>query len=207
MTKQVALELIRRSEAAMVIGVDEVGYGAWAGPLVVCAVATPKDWTCPGLKDSKKLSHKARKSLVEGALKGLPQHIIFCHAARIDDLGLAEAWRRSVLEVIQGVHALLSQSSIVVVDGVAGGKIADVISLPKADSLVPAVSAASVVAKESRDTWMRDADEVFPGYGFKSHVGYGTKVHQESLSHLGPCPIHRQSYAPIKRVVEAMRIE
>lgn len=207
MRSAVALELIKTSTASMVIGVDEVGYGSWAGPLVVCAVAVQRGWSHPDVKDSKKVRAPQRKALVRGVLSNLTARTVFRYHGTIDKIGLLEAWREAAQEAITEVQRL-HPDSLVVVDGLEGvHKLSGVISLPKADSLVPAVSAASIIAKVTRDEWMITSDEIYPGYGFKTNVGYGTKFHHAALKRLGPCAIHRRSFAPIKQVADALGIK
>lgn len=200
--------VIDASDAPYVCGSDEVGLGAWAGPMAVCAVAVPAEWVPPpGLTDSKAMSTaqmaRARKAfLAEAARK--PQVVywriwwagpteidcdgagrtLWClHKYALED---AAEWARKQVD---------GRSPLVVADG--NISIEGAISLPKADKLVPAVSMAAVLAKLARDERMVELGQAHPGYGFEKHVGYGTKAHQEALARLGVCPIHRRSYAPI----------
>lgn len=199
------------STAPFVVGSDEVGYGAWAGPVMVAAVAVPRDWKPPvGLTDSKKMSASSMRRVRSEFLTGTAGTwwaIEQASPAEIDEAGVhrvvyalhekllraAAAWSR---EAAGGAEPL------VIVDG--GIAIEGSIALPKADLLVPAVSMASVLAKLARDEHMAERDREYPGYGFAAHVGYGTPTHQEALARLGPCALHRRSYAPIAELVRAV---
>jgi len=198
--QQEGLSRIKYAGQAYVIGVDEVGLGAWAGPVYVAAVAMPRAWSNPFVKDSKQMSALARSAAVPMILKDARTHaIVSAESDVIDRFGI-----KATLEslTIQAITICLNACSdaLVVTDGDVGPKIADLV-FPKADALVPAVSAASVLAKTTRDRVMRELDGKYPGYGFYRHVGYGTSAHIEAIGRLGICPIHRRSYAPIKRIV------
>jgi ribonuclease HII len=202
--------LIDDSEAPYIVGSDEVGFGAWAGPIAVCAVAVPREWVPPvGLTDSKELSttqmKRIRAEFINRHAADVHWRIWWAEADVIDRDGAgptltglhqkalreAAAWARVQAG---GEHPLVIADGNVRVDGAIG--------LPKADKLVPAVSMASVLAKLARDEVMADNAVRYPGYGFERHVGYGTKVHQVALAKLGPCLIHRKSYAPIAALVK-----
>lgn len=189
----------RITRADYVCGSDETGYGSWAGPLLVVSVRVPRHWQGPpGLTDSKKLTPAKREALAE-RLIGDPQVMIrrvWYLAPEIDRVGVY----RACIEAHQIVH-----------EGTTGLHIADgnldlgphIVSLPKADLLIPAVSAASVIAKVARDREMTTLGAAHPGYGFPEHKGYGTPAHQEALTKLGPCKIHRRSYAPVQQALQA----
>lgn len=184
-----------------IIGSDEVGYGAWAGPLVVCAVAATRDWVAPaGLTDSKALSPAQRTKLYEH-LYGMPKCIVAIPAAAIDRMGVRSAL---VSAHTQAVTDLLAQfpNADVIVDGVVAlPKVPQARLVPKADATEPAVSAASIIAKVNRDYMMTQYHAQYPGYGFNKNAGYGTKDHQDGLRRQGICPLHRRSYSPIKKYV------
>lgn len=177
----------------MVIGVDEAGRGAWAGPLVAAAVALEKP--IAGMNDSKALTPKKRGVLYESIIKDTKVGIGQVAPADIDKYGLSWAQRAAMLQALKSLGA--SEGQIIV-----DGKI-DYLGLPnsraqiKADSQVEEVMAASIIAKVYRDGLMADMDNDFPGYGFKRHKGYGTKAHAEALRLLGVCQQHRQSYKPV----------
>jgi ribonuclease HII len=177
------------------MGIDEVGRGCWAGPLVAGAVILHED--VPGLNDSKKLSKKRRDELDllirENASVGLG----WVTPVEVDELGLTEAVRMAMQ---RAVDELAVQYDEVIIDGnynylphLAGSR-----AVIKADGTIPAVSAASIVAKVARDTYMEQLEEKYLPWQFDRHVGYGTALHIEALKAHGISDIHRISYKPIK---------
>ena len=184
-----------------VIGADECGTGAWAGPAQVCAAAVPARWMLDGLKDSKKLSEPKREELFPLLHSQLEYVYELTQPSEIEKLGLHDVLRHSYTLL---VDSLLEHfpGALVVIDGdmpfYEGG---DALFLPKADTFVPAVSAASVLGKVIRDRVMRAYDEVYPLYAFGESKGYGTGDHIKALNEHGPCEIHRRSYAPIKKLL------
>lgn len=192
-----------------ILGIDEVGRGPWAGPLVIGAVILPEQkpaWV-DELTDSKKLSVKKRETLNELILKEAPATGLgWVTAAEIDELGLAAALKlaaRRAVEEAQKAHVPFTE---IIIDGtinfLAGTKLENYVSiLPKADFLIKEVSAASIIAKVARDHYMYELAEKYPGYDFEKHVGYGTAAHQKALKELGPCPEHRKSFRPIQNIV------
>lgn len=189
-----------------ICGSDEVGLGAWAGPLVVCSVITPTEWTHPGLTDSKKLSSIQRKKIASEVSKIVTYHIVEASSEEIDREGISQVWKKTHVAAIQG--ALKAHSAkgcpdvpFVIVDGIQG--VLGATPLPKADQLIPAVSAASVLAKVHRDQLMCKMDTLYPDYGFKKHVGYGVPQHKQALEKLGVTPIHRKSYSPIAKLTKS----
>lgn len=189
----------------MILGIDEVGRGPWAGPLVVGAVVLPEGDGFEGLTDSKKLSAKKRQILdSEIREKALGWGLGWVHAAELDSIGLPAALR---LATTRAVEAVKTPYHEIIIDGTINflketNKGSYVTTLPKADFLIPAVSAASIIAKVARDAYMEEQDSIYPGYGFASHVGYGTAKHQEALNTLGVTPLHRVSFAPIAKLVK-----
>lgn len=183
----------------MIVGIDEVGRGPWAGPLVMGAVVLG-DVEIPGLTDSKKLSPKARQRLndeiqAHAAAVGLG----WVHADEIDRLGLSKSLELACIRALEGITVPYHE---IIIDGTvnflqATGKGPYVTTMKKADLLIASVSAASIVAKVARDTWMAAQDEAYPQYGFGSHVGYGTSTHRTALEVHGVTPLHRKSFAPI----------
>ena len=182
------------------LGIDEVGRGPWAGPLVVGACVLRE--SIEGLNDSKKLTAKRREKLAaeihEKAYCGLG----WVSAAELDELGLSAALRKACREAVKAVQAQKPEFNEIIIDGTVNflsdtplGKYVSV--LPKADALVPEVSAASIIAKVARDNYMIELAERFPGYGFEKHVGYGTALHRAALEELGPCEEHRKSFRPV----------
>ena len=194
-----------------ILGIDEVGRGPLAGPLVVGAVVIPEylgprpEWINE-LRDSKKLSAKKREYLSEIIWKEIPAGLGWVSAAELDALGVSEALKlatRRAVKSVQGLHAPFSQ---IVIDGkvnfLNGTSLERFVSvMPKADNLVREVSAASIVAKVARDKYMVEISADFPEYGFEKHVGYGTAKHLAAIREFGVCPEHRKSFEPIKSMV------
>lgn len=202
--QQIGLAEISYSTAKYIIGVDEVGLGAWAGPVCVAAVAMPRDWSNSLVKDSKQMSASARTAAVPIIEKdAVARTVLFAPSERIDREGIGAVLRKLTFAAVNAVLTVVPDS-FVVLDGNDPLDFGDVpyVVFPKADALVPAVSAASVLAKTARDAVMRQYGEAqYPGYGFEKHMGYGTPQHIEAIKLKGICPIHRRSYAPIKRIV------
>ena len=194
----------------MILGIDEVGRGPWAGPLVIGAVILPEDkpaWVAE-LNDSKKLSAKKREELNEIILKEAPATGLgWVSSAELDEVGLSAALclaaRRAVKEV-QKAHVPFTE---IIIDGtqnfLRGTALENHVSiLKKADFLIKEVSAASIIAKVARDRYMCDLAKKYPEYGFEKHVGYGTAAHKQALQNFGPCPEHRVSFRPIAEIVK-----
>lgn len=192
-----------------ILGIDEVGRGPLAGPLVVGAVILPEtkpEWV-DELKDSKKLSNKKRELLSEVILDGaVATGLGWVFPDELDDVGISEALRlatRRAVKSVQGLHASFSQ---IVIDGkvnfLAGTALEKYVSvMPKADDLIKEVSAASIIAKVARDRYMTELASKYPEYGFEMHVGYGTAKHLKAIHKYGICPEHRKSFEPIKSMV------
>jgi ribonuclease HII len=179
----------------MIVGIDEVGRGAWAGPLVVGAVLLGGA-SIEGLTDSKKLTKKQRELLdLEIRQKALAIGLGWVSAKHIDQIGLSQALKLASQRAIAYIRHDYAE---IIIDGTfAFLDDPRVTVMPKADLLVPSVSAASIVAKVARDNYMRHIDDVFPGYRFTSHVGYGTAAHRKAIDELGASPLHRLTYAPL----------
>lgn len=179
------------------IGVDEVGRGPWAGPLVVAAVRLRAE--IDGLADSKKLSAKKRELLATQIRENADICVVAVSAADLDRVGLAAALRQAFVGAIAGLQPSVDED--IIIDGSVnyGAQWASARCEPKADGIVPVVSAASIVAKVARDAYMVCAAKTYPGYGFEKHVGYGTAGHSAALEALGICSEHRMSFEPIKR--------
>lgn len=181
----------------IIVGIDEVGRGCWAGPLVAGAVALSEP--IAGLRDSKKLSKKQRASLdTEIRLLAVGYGLGWVWPEEIDKVGLTEAVRLAM-------ERALDQIEIDYDEFIIDGNLNFFPDNPraraviKADDSVPAVSAASIIAKVARDTYMEtEAAQSYPQYGFEKHVGYGTAVHVASLREYGVTALHRKSYKPIQ---------
>jgi ribonuclease HII len=189
-----------------ILGIDEVGRGPWAGPLVIGAVVL--NGTVDGLADSKLLTKKRREELNQAILNsGASVGLGWVSAAEIDDIGLSEALRlatrRAVEQIKAPYHEVVIDGTVNFLAGTSKGRFAT--TLKKADQLIPAVSAASIVAKVARDAYMAELDAKYPGYGFASHVGYGTAAHRAAIEKLGPCCEHRMSFKPLSCLQEQPR--
>lgn len=175
-------------------GVDEVGRGPLAGPVVTAAVilASPIE----GITDSKKLSPSKRKQLaVEIRARALCFAYGRAEAHEIDQLNIHQATLLAMKRAIEGLSMLPSQ---VLVDGLYTPNVSmSCQAIVKGDSLIKEIGAASILAKVLRDEEMERMDELYPGYGFALHKGYPTAFHRAALQRLGPCAIHRRSYAPV----------
>jgi ribonuclease HII len=189
------------STHSVIVGSDEAGFGAYAGPLVVAAVAVPRDWTDPRVKDSKKLSESQREALYEEFWKpeGFPMCVEIVEPSEIDTRGVWTCLLDAHYKVTHGMGHRLVYEPLIVVDG--NLPVPDAISLPKADNLVPACSLASIIAKVTRDRIMADLDKLYPEWGFGKHKGYGVPEHQAALDKFGTCPAHRKSYEPVARAI------
>ena len=182
------------------IGIDEVGRGCWAGPLVAAAVILNEP--IAGLRDSKQLTKKQRQRLAaEVQIHALAIGIGWVEPAELDEIGLTAAVRLAM-------HRALEQVTIdyeeMIIDGSfnffpENHKAKAII---KADDTVPAVSAASVVAKVARDHYMTESSKKYPDYGFDKHVGYGTALHAKNLKLHGVCDLHRRSFKPIQARIQ-----
>lgn len=187
----------------MVVGIDEVGRGPWAGPLVFGAVVLGGD-NIDGLTDSKKLSKKKREALDQVIrAQAVSYGLGWVSAEEIDSIGLSAACSLACRRALEQIETAYSE---IIIDGVVNflkdtGKGPYVTTIKQADLLVPSVSAASVLAKVARDRFMEEQDTVYPGYGFASHVGYGTKTHRDALAQYGVTPLHRKSFAPIAEML------
>lgn len=181
----------------MIVGIDEVGRGAWAGPLVVGAVLLGGA-TLDGLTDSKMLSKRERERLdIEIRQNALGIGLGWVSAKEIDHIGLSQALklasRRAMAHIRQDYQEVIIDGTIALLDDPR------VTLMKKADLLVPSVSAASIVAKVARDNYMKHLDGVFPGYKFTGHVGYGTAAHRAAIETNGVTPVHRLSFAPLQK--------
>lgn len=177
----------------LICGIDEVGRGPLAGPVVAGAVILPKDETILYLNDSKKLSAKKREALYEEVLeKAVAVGIGMASPARIDEINILQA----TYEAMRAAIADLGVSPDLLLNDAVTIPQVEIPQVPiiKGDAKSISIAAASIVAKVTRDRLMEAYDEVFPGYGFGKHKGYGTREHIAALKELGPTPIHRRSF-------------
>ena len=173
----------------MLCGIDEAGRGPIAGDLVVAGVILHAK--IEGLNDSKKLSEKKREMLYEEIIKNASYHIVKFSSKEIDTIGISEAIKQALLEIINTLEAkeyLFDGNSTFGVDKkILHTKV-------KADASVLEVAAASILAKVTHDRGMIEASKIYPEYGFEAHKGYGTKRHIEAIKKFGYCEYHRRSY-------------
>jgi ribonuclease HII len=182
----------------LIAGVDEVGRGPLAGPVVSAAVILGDNHCIDGLTDSKKLSPRRREILAEEIkAKAMCWAIGRAEVEEIDDINILQA---SLLSMSRAVDALTVEPGHVLVDGNKLPKLKQSAeAIVKGDLTVAEISAASIIAKVARDKEMKDAGTLWPEYGFEKHMGYPTAKHLEALKVHGICPIHRKSYAPVQR--------
>ncbi|TNE75726.1 MAG: ribonuclease HII [Gammaproteobacteria bacterium] len=189
-------------QGSLLAGVDEVGRGPLAGDVVTAAVILNPASPIQGLTDSKKLSEKRREQLAEEIReKALCWHVARASVDEIDAYNILQA---TMMAMVRAVDGLRVKPEYVAVDGnrmPPWGYSAE--TVVKGDSLVPAISAASILAKVCRDAEMCQFEEQYPGYGFAAHKGYGTRQHREAIAHLGPCAIHRRSFEPVRGMLAA----
>lgn len=184
----------------IVVGIDEVGRGCWAGPLVAAAVILESP--IQGLKDSKLLSKKRREELaVQIQEQALFIGLGWVEALTIDKEGITTSVKRAVELSIKGLER---DYDSIIIDGSINylPNNAKATAVIKADTTVPSVSAASIVAKVARDKYMAEMAAIYKGYGFDTHVGYGTSVHHAALKLLGTCKLHRMSFKPVRAIAE-----
>ncbi|MFK2903438.1 ribonuclease HII [Dyella ginsengisoli] len=201
MTSAVALD-----QRVLVAGVDEAGRGPLAGPVVVAAVILDPSRPIVGLDDSKKLSERKREALYAQVIERALAHcVIEVEAAEIDQLNIFQAtmvgMSRAVAGLSPGAHEALIDGNKLPLDLPCAGR-----AIVGGDALEPAISAASILAKVTRDRLMVALDAVHPGYGFAVHKGYPTPAHLDALQRLGPCPQHRRSFAPVTRALEQIAL-
>lgn len=183
-----------------IVGIDEVGRGCWAGPLVAAAVVL--DQPIEGLQDSKRLTKPRRKELAkEIYLKAKSVGLGWVDARRIDSIGLSAANREAMDKALQQIVGTYDK---IIIDGnynyFSDNPVAEAII--GADGKIPEVSAASIVAKVARDAFMVEMAMQYPEYGFERHVGYGTSYHFEQIKRFGVCELHRLSYKPLQAILK-----
>lgn len=183
-----------------VAGVDEVGRGPLAGPVVACAVVFRKGFELDGLKDSKKLSPKRRADLCEAILAGAESvNWAFLGEDVIDKFNIYNAAREAMETAVNGLSVA---PEMVLVDAMHLPSITiEQTSLVKGDQREPCIMAASIVAKEVRDKYMKQLGEVHPEYGFEKHMGYGTVKHLSALREFGVLDCHRRSFKPVMKIL------
>ena len=191
------LTLEKLHHPALVCGVDEAGRGPWAGPVCAAAVILRPRAIPKGVDDSKKLTALARERLEEEIkLKAVAWAVAFATVEEIAELNILHA---TGLAMRRAVEALQPAAEFALVDGNYRFKLpCPIRTVVGGDALSASIAAASILAKTARDRLMREMDELHPGYGFASHKGYGAPVHISALKTLGPSPIHRMGWAPVR---------
>ena len=197
------IEVERRAagRGLTVAGLDEVGRGAWAGPLTVGAVVLDLAAVPPGLRDSKRLTARRRAALDDALHASAAVGIGEVAHEELDAVGLAAALR---LAAHRAVSALPVEVDLVLIDGdvdlLAGARWRTT-TIVGGDDASASIAAASIVAKVHRDTWMQGIDPLHPVYGFAAHKGYPSPAHRAALAEHGPCALHRRSWRPIQRLL------
>ena len=182
-------------------GVDEVGRGPLAGPVVSAAVILDSSLEIDGLDDSKKLSEKKMLELSRKIKESaIAWNLASASIKEIDSLNILQASLLSMKRAVEGLKIIPEK---VVCDGNYKPDISiECEAIIKGDSSVKSIMAASIIAKVTRDELMKDLDKIYPAYGFKKHKGYPTKFHLDALKLLGPCKIHRLSFKPVKESIK-----
>lgn len=193
--------LLAQRVGGLVCGVDEAGRGPWAGPVSAGAVILSADDIPEGIDDSKALNEKRRDALaIEIKARAVAWGVGFASPDEIEDLNILQA---TGLAMCRAIEALQVQPRAALVDGNYRFKLpCDIETVVKGDSRSLSIAAASILAKTERDRIMIEADALYPGYGFASHKGYNAPIHQSALKAMGPCPLHRRSWAPIRALLE-----
>lgn len=186
-----------RNGHQIIAGLDEVGRGPLAGPVVAAAVILPPDFFAAGINDSKQLSAIKRSQLAaEIKQQAIDWAVASVYPSRLDEINILNATREAMYQCI---HHLSVRPDYLLIDALRLNDIEiEQLSLVKGDSLSASIACASILAKVERDMAMEGFDQLYPGYGLAKHKGYATREHIEALWRLGPCAIHRRSFDPIK---------
>ena len=189
--------LLERACTGPVCGVDEAGRGPWAGPVSAAAVILDLDRVPAGLDDSKKLSARTREALeIEIKASAVAWGVGFATVQEICDLNILQA---TGLAMLRAVEALAIKPAFALVDGNYAFRLpCEVKTVVGGDARSQSIAAASILAKTARDRLMVEMDALYPGYGFAGHKGYSAPRHAEALMTLGPCEIHRMTWAPVR---------
>lgn len=187
-------------EKSLIAGVDEVGRGPLAGPVIAAAVILDETRTIHGLRDSKELTARQRETLADLIKRdALAWSLGRAEADEIDRLNILQA---TLLAMQRAIAGLDPKPTAAMVDGNQSPRLeCRVTTVVGGDRLIPAISAASILAKVIRDAEMTALDARYPGYGFAKHKGYPTPAHIRALQELGPCPQHRRSFAPVRKLL------
>lgn len=184
----------------LIAGVDEVGRGPLAGPVVAAAVILPRGYKLIGVNDSKKLSEKKRDVLYDQIVRDAISYSVFLvQPEKIDDINIYQASKFAMTEAVSSLDVKPDQ---LLIDAMEVPLAIDQLKIIKGDEKSISIAAASIIAKVTRDRYMMKLDEQFPEYGFKSNMGYGTKEHLEALRKFGPTSIHRKSFSPVGELIQ-----
>ncbi|HDX9576980.1 TPA: ribonuclease HII [Bacillus pseudomycoides] len=192
--------VLRQKGIVSIAGIDEVGRGPLAGPVVAAAVVLPEDFYMPGLNDSKKLSEAKRELFYDGIKEQalaigvgiIPSHVI-------DEINIYQATKQAMLEAVSN---LSFQPEHLLIDAMELKVSIPQTSIIKGDAKSISISAASIIAKVTRDRMMKELGKQYPQYGFEQHMGYGTKQHLQAIETYGVLEEHRKTFAPIKDMIE-----
>ncbi|MCP5159077.1 MAG: ribonuclease HII [Gammaproteobacteria bacterium] len=188
-------------DALLIAGVDEAGRGPLAGPVIAAAVMLDPSYPIVGLADSKQLSAARREQLAtEIRTHALAWALGRADVAEIDRINILQASLLAMYRAVENLHMAPTQ---ILVDGkhCPPGLARPCQAIVKGDATVPAISAASILAKVARDAELRELHDRYPDYGFARHKGYPTAAHRQALRRFGPCPAHRRSFAPVAAVL------
>ncbi len=183
----------RQQGYVRIAGVDEVGRGPLAGPVVAAAVILPDGFYHPGLTDSKQMSKVQRQAALKHLQEVAEIAIGIIEPAEIDEINIYQASKRAMQDAVYQLRP-----DALLVDAMTLDDDTPQLSLIKGDARSVSIAAASVVAKETRDAMMEQYAIEYPGYGFETHAGYGTPIHLQALDTLGVTPIHRKTFRPVK---------
>lgn len=193
--KQIEEDIYQKHpEISYICGIDEAGRGPLAGPVVVASVIMPRDSMIEGVNDSKKVSEKKREELYDKIIEeAISYGIGVIDQKEIDEINILEATKKGLTTSLKELKV---KPNVILVDALKGINTLGIPyqSIIKGDALCYSISAASILAKVTRDRMMRQWDEIYPQYGFEKHKGYGTKAHIVAIKEYGLCPIHRKSF-------------